>query len=911
MLLGRTDERLALDRLLAEAEGGRSGVLVLVGEPGIGKTALLDYTEDRAEGMHVLRARGVESEAEIPFAGLAELLGPVLSFIEQIPDPQAAALAGALSLGPAKPGDRFAVGAATLSLLSASAEELPLVLLVDDAHWLDGSSAEALRFAARRLVADPIAMVIASREGEASLLDGSDLRVLRVPGLARSDAAALLAESDLSGDVADRLIRTAGGNPLALLELASDGHGLAAAPPEVPVPISTDIASAFLRRFGRLPEPTRRVLVLAAASDTGDLGILERAAAILGLDSDDLVPAEGAGLIELVAGEVIFRHPLARAALYADAPASERRSAHAALASVLPDHDVDRRAWHLASASIGPDEAAAAALEQAGVRARERSAYAVASAAFERGAGLALEGDVRGRMLFAAAESAWLSGDTDRTLARLDEADPDAGTAPLSARVDHLRGQVAVRQGPVMKGYPLIVGASGKLADSDPDAASLMLAQAVHACFYAGDTPAMVAAANRAMELAERHRSDRVQFFATIANGMALIADGDGDAGAAAVRKAVEIAEGADELRDDPALLIWAAVGPLWLREADAGRGLIEEAFGRARAEVAVGVLPGLLHILARDQATTDQWSAAEASYDESIRLAKETGQRVELGAALAGLAWLEARQGREVSCRDHAAAAVELCGELGVGLYRVWAIQSIGDLELGLGRPDKAAEHYEAQAEALSELGIADVDLSPAPELVDVFLRLRRDDDAASVAAGYIADAEEKGQPWSLARAARCRGLLAGPEDDEMDSCFEEALRFHDRTPDLFEKARTLLAHGGRLRRVRRRVDARESLRRALASFERLGAAPWADQAEAELAATGETARRRDPSTLDDLTPQELQIARLLAGGKTTREAAAAIFVSPKTVEYHLRHVYQKLEIHSREELAERFAGR
>ena len=216
-----------------------------------------------------------------------------------------------------------------------------------------------------------------------------------------------------------------------------------------------------------------------------------------------------------VAGEVVFRHPLARAALYADAPTSERRSAHAALAAVLPDHDVDRRAWHLAAASIGPDEAAAAALEQAGVRARERSAYAVAAAAFERGAGLASEGDARGRMLFAAAESAWLAGDTDRTLARLDDADPYAGAAPLSARVDHLRGQVAVRQGPVMKGYPLIVGASGKLADTDPEAASLMLAQAVHACFYAGDTPAMVVAAkSRRWSWPERHRSGRVQFFA-------------------------------------------------------------------------------------------------------------------------------------------------------------------------------------------------------------------------------------------------------------------------------------------------------------------------------------------------------------------------------------------------------------
>ena len=408
--------------------------------------------------------------------------------------------------------------------------------------------------------------------------------------------------------------------------------------------------------------------------------------------------------------------------------------------------------------------------------------------------------------------------------------------------------------------------------------------------------------------MARSHRTRRVQFFATIANGMALVADGKGEAGAAAVREAVEIAEGTDELRDDPELQIWAAVGPLWLRETDAGRALIERAFDRARAEAAVGVLPALLHILARDQATTDQWSAADASYDEAIRLANETGQSAELGAALAGLAWLEARQGREAACRDHAAEAATLCGELGIGLYGVWAIQSLGDLELGLGRPEAAISHYEAQAEALGNLGIADVDLSPAPELVDAYIRLRRDDDAATAAAEFVARAEAKAQPWALARAARCRGLLAEP--DRMDGCFEEAARLHSRTPDVFEAARTQLAHGARLRRARRRVDAREQLRSALAIFERLGAGPWADQAEAELAATGETARRRNPSTLDDLTPQESQIARLLADGKTTREAAAAIFVSPKTVEYHLRHVYQKLDIHSREELAERFVG-
>jgi DNA-binding CsgD family transcriptional regulator len=390
---------------------------------------------------------------------------------------------------------------------------------------------------------------------------------------------------------------------------------------------------------------------------------------------------------------------------------------------------------------------------------------------------------------------------------------------------------------------------------------------------------------------------------------MALIADGHGEAGAAATRAAVEILEQSDELRDDPRLLVWAAIGPMWLRETDAGRGPIDRAFDEARARGAVGVLPFLLHHLARDQATTDKWAAAEASYDEAIRLGRETGQRVEVAAALAGLAWLEARQGREGPCREHAAEAATLCRELGVGLYGIWVIQALGDLELGLGRPLVAIGHHEAQAQALRRQRIADVDLSPAPELVDAYLRAGRQHDAVAVASDFVAQAEAKGQPWARARAARCRGLLAPP--GELESHFEEAIELHERTPDGFETARTRLAYGARLRRTRKRVRAREQLRAALEIFERLGARPWADQAAAELAATGETARRRDASTLDELTPQELQIARLLADGKTTREAAAAVFVSPKTVEYHLRHIYAKLLIHSREQLVAAFKPR
>jgi DNA-binding CsgD family transcriptional regulator len=906
-VLGREEERLALERLLAEAREGRSGVLALVGEPGIGKTALLDHAAARADGMRVLRARGVESEAEVPFAGLAELLRAALAAFDRVPPPQAKALAGALALAPAAENDRFAIGAATLSLLSAYAEEAPLLLLVDDVHLLDGSSAGALLFAARRLLADPIAVILAAREGEPSLLDGADIRVLRVAGLGRAEAAELVGPA-IADAAVERLFLATGGNPLALLELAPDAARLATLPPGGPVPISTEIAAAFVRRFGRLGDRTRRVLVLAAASDSGDLAVLARAATALEADLEDLAAAEEAGLVRLDAGRVEFVHPLARSALYADAPPTERRAAHAALARALPDRDVDRRAWHLASASVGPNRDASVALEQAGTRARERSAYSVAAAAFERGGRLAPADEDRAALLYAAADAAWLAGDAARTLSLLDDAEPHATAAPLAARIAFLRGQVAMRRGPVMDGYALVLAAAEQIADTDPELAVVWLAQAVHACMQAGDTRSMVSAAERTGALARGQTSRRASFFAAMAACMALVADGRGEEGAAAARRAIEILEESDELRDDPRLLAWAAFGPLYLREAGAGRALIDRASERARSQGAVGVLPLLLSLLARYQATTDQWHEAESGYDEAIRLARETGQRADLGAALAGFAWLEARQGHEARCRRDAEEARTLCRDLGVGLYGIWAVQALGDLELGLGRAAEAIGHYDEQRAEMQSLGIADVDVSPAPELVEGHLRLGRRDEAGELAAAYEREARAKGQPWALARAARCRGLLAA--DEEVDAAFDEALRLHARTPDVFELARTQLAYGARLRRARRRIDAREQLRAAVETFGRLGASSWSEVARGELAATGETARRREASTLDDLTPQELQIALLLAGGKTTREAAAAVFLSPKTVEYHLRHVYRKLDVHSREELATALAA-
>ena len=404
MLLGREQERREIELALRQARSGASARLALVGEPGIGKTALLDHAAELAAGMRVLRARGVESEAEIPFASLLELLRPALGMLERIPEPQAVALEAALALRPGREQERFAVGAATLSLLAAYAEQAPLAVLIDDAHWLDASSAQALLFAVRRLVADPVAVLISVREGEPSLLEGADLPVLRLHGLSREESAQLL--PGVSAEAAQRLHDATAGNPLALLELAGDAGGDEAsltgrlAPEGAPMLVSSRIASAFLHRFDLLDEAVRGALVLVATSVDGDLAMLQRAAVALEIDLGRLAAAESAGLVVLRDGMVEFRHPLARSAIYAEAGTAARREAHRALASALPDRDVDQRAWHLAAAAVGVDDAASAALEQAATRARERSAYATAAAAFERAVRLAGEAERRAPLLW-------------------------------------------------------------------------------------------------------------------------------------------------------------------------------------------------------------------------------------------------------------------------------------------------------------------------------------------------------------------------------------------------------------------------------------------------------------------------------------------------------------------------------
>ena len=559
---------------------------------------------------------------------------------------------------------------------------------------------------------------------------------------------------------------------------------------------------------------------------------------------------------------------------------------------------VVRGIWR--SPTIGPDETASSALEQAGARAYERSAYEVAASAFERAAALSVE---PAPLLYRAADAAWLAGQAERAIALLDGAGPTEHDLPLTLAIEHLRGQIAARRGPVREAQSILADAAERAAGSDPEAAVVMLAEATMVSFYGGDASGMLRTAERAAELATG-LDGRATIFAGLALGMALVFAGEGEGGTRSIRSAVAQLEASDELRSDPHLAVWAALGPLWLREAEAGRSLYERALELVRSRTALGALPELLVHVARDWATTNEWPSAHAAYSEAVALARETGQDVALSFALGGLAWLEARLGREPECRAHAAEGRETSIRAGTAVHELWTLAALGDLELGLGRPEVALGHYQEWDALLRSRGIEDVDLSPAPELTETFLRLGRVDDAMAAAAGHEQSARAKGQPWALARAARTRGLLA--PDAEIEAEFDDAIALHGQTPDVFETARTRLAYGARLRRAGRRIRAREELREAIEVFDSLGAAPWSSLARVELEATGETARKRDASTLDQLTPQELQIAFLLAEGRTTREAAAAMFLSPKTIEYHLRNVYRKLDVRSRPELSE-----
>ncbi|MBO3084655.1 helix-turn-helix transcriptional regulator [Cellulomonas fengjieae] len=898
MLVGRERERQVIGRLVAASRVGESGTLVLAGEAGIGKSALL---EDAAAavtdaGMRVLRAAGIDAEREVPFGGLLQLLRPVLDHLGAIPAPQAEALGSALALVPGSGGERFAVGAAVLSLLSRVAEDGPLAVLVDDAHLFDPPSAQALCFAARRLTADPVVVLLTVRDEAPSVVGSAGLPSLLLGGLADADAAELAGSLGhrLSTDARSRLLASTGGNPLALLELTDEGFD--ALPPGAPVPVPASLARTFARRADVLSVAARTALLLAAAAG-GDLDATTGACALLGVSVADLDEAAREQLLTVDGGRITFRHDLVRSGIYAEAAPAERRAVHAALAQAVPADDVDRRAWHLGEATATPDAAVADVLDDAARRARARGAWAVAAAGFERSARLTPDAADRVQRLVAAAESAWRAGLPDAARDLLARASVLPQPPELRTRADALDGAVAARTGSVERARDVFLAAGTRAAPDDPDTAVALLAAGIEACQFAGDVPTAQTAAALLARL--EPRSPRARFVGAVAIAVADILAGHG--GPDILRTAMA---DVDAFLDDPQLAPWLVIGPLFLRESAAGREVIPTVVAHSRRRSDIGGLPILLFYVARDQATTDRWDDAVAGYTEGVQLAREAGQATDVTACLAGLSWLEARRGDLEACREHAEEALALSVEHHLGFFEVWALTALAERELALGRTDAALERFRALDEVLTQRGMRDVDLSPAAEMVEAMVHLGRSAEAGALAAALTERAEVKGQPWSMARAARAAGLTC--PDADVDVCFSVALAYHQHTPDAFETGRTELAYGSRLRRLKRRSDARPHLRSALAAFDRLGAVPWADQAAAELRATGETAQRRSATGLDRLTPQELQVALMLASGRTTREAAAALFLSPKTIEYHLRNVYLKLGIRSRSELAD-----
>jgi DNA-binding CsgD family transcriptional regulator/tetratricopeptide (TPR) repeat protein len=904
MLIGRAPEQQRIARLLAAARVGQSGVLAFVGEAGIGKTALLDAAAEQAGGMRVLRVSGNPAETGIAFAALLQLLRPALGLLAALPRPQARALEVAFALDDGEVGDRFAIGAACLSLLSRFSDDQPVLVIIDDAHELDRPSAEAIVFAARRLLADRVAMLLASRPTTSGPVAEAGLPLHPLTGLDVAGAARLVAGDEtppLSREQVARLHCLSAGNPLALLEFARNAHTLEGASPQAPLPAPEAVLRAFTLRLEEMSERARTALVVAAVAD-GDLVLAASACFLLGADLAAVTEAEQAALVTLTPGRLTFRHPLVRSAVYAAAAPRLRREVHRAVAEALPEGDLERRAWNLSEATVGPDAGVAGLLEQVAERVRHRGAYADAAAAFERAALLTPGGStVSAARLGAAGECAWLAGQPVRSSALLDMAlglGPDHGVLD---RVLELKATLAARTGSLPAARAILMEAAAGAEPADPDRTVVLLADAVRISFFGADARGALEITDRLERLLGRVSTVQARSIGNLAVGVGRILAGTG--GVEHLRRAV--AEFLSTPRADEGVqdAVWLVVAPLFLREAGPERDLMLRAVADRRENAALGSLPFLLFHLARDDATTDRWSSAEIGYQEAILLARESGQTTDLAMCLAGLAWLEARMGREDDCRAAAAEAARICSRHGIHLGEIWSACALADLELALGRAEKAVQALEAVTALLAGLGVHDVDLSPAPELVEALLWTGERDRARAVALDFHARAAAKRQPWAMARAERALGATCPP--GEADAHFQCAFELHRGTGDLYERARTELSFGRRLRREKRRTDARVHLGSALQAFEWLGAQPWADQCAVELAAGGGSVARQGSAARDVLTPQELQIAVMLGvEGRTTRQAAAALFLSPKTVEYHLRHVYTKLGVGSREEL-------
>jgi DNA-binding CsgD family transcriptional regulator/tetratricopeptide (TPR) repeat protein len=903
VLIGREREREVLDRLLDGVRGGRGGVLAVHGEAGVGKTALLECAVEAAREFRIARTSGVEAEMELPFAAVQQLCSPFLDFLDRLPPPQHEALGVAFGLVTGPAPDPFLVGLAVLGLLSEAAEERPLLAVVDDAQWLDHASARALAFVARRLLAEKIALVFAAR-----LLDDalSGFPSLRVGPLRRRDARALLESvlpARLDEPVLERIVAETRGNPLALLELPrglsptelAGGFGLAAA-----VPLSAGIEQSFTRRLDELADDTRLLLLLAAAEPVGDPLLLWRAAEQLGIPAAAAADGETDGLLRL--GEhVTFRHPLVRSAVYGSAPVEQRRAVHLALAQVTDRAaDPDRRAWHLAAAASAPDEQVASELERSAGRAQARGGLAAAAAFLRRSVALTGDPARRADRALAAARASLYAGAFDEALGLLPIAEPGTADELQSAQTELLRGQIAFSSNIGSDAPPLLLSAARRLERFDVDLARETYLDAWGAAWFAGS----LATAGGLLEVSRAARSappstHPSQPFDLLLDGLALLITEGRAAAAPALRRAASAFAAAEAPAENsfrwtalppiPSYVLWDDEG--WYAINARQLGLAREAGALAR--VPMGLITG---------AVIDAWSgefakAAEATA-EAAAIVEATGTRLAPYAAML----LAALQGREAEGLLLLDSAIDEAAAVGQGFAVQWGEFVKAILFNGLGRYGEALVAAQRASDETPELFISSWALA---ELIEAASRSAAPGHAAGALERLTEDTAVAGTDWGLGIAARSRALLTA--GDAAEPLYREAIERLGRTRLRPELARAHLLYGEWLRRQHRRLDARNELRIAHELFTGFGMEAFAERARVELEATGERARKRTVQTLDQLTPQEAQVARLAVNGSTNREIAAQLFISPSTVEYHLRKAFRKLGVKSRTQLAHR----
>ncbi|MGY1664294.1 AAA family ATPase [Geodermatophilus sp. SYSU D00696] len=900
-LVGRTAELARIERLLDDARSGRSGLLVVEGEAGVGKTALLRAAAARATGSTLLQARGIESEATLPHAVLLELLGPLRPLLAGVPPGQAAALAAALGWGPPDvPGERHLVGAGTLSLLAAAAAATSLLVLVDDLQWADAESAAALLFAARRMHGDRVAVVV-SRRPSPDPVPGADL--LPVGALPAEEARTLLA-GRVAPAVARRLADRVGGIPLALLEVAaalSPAQRAGTEPLPADLPTGPALAGAFDPELAALPPGAREAVLLLAAAYDGNAATVAAALARTGTDpAAALDAAEQRGVVVRTGDALDFRHPLLRSLVWRRASPADRRRAHHLLAETARSGDDVARTWHRALAAAGPDEALAGELAVVAGRARGRRGLAASSAALERAAALTGDAARAAALLAAAVRDAADGGDAARARALAGEVLRGAAPPGVRAEVLHVLGRVEQDTGSVPAAHDLLRAAA---ETAEGRTAAWVLTDLAVVQHRLGDVAGMQATARRITAAAGT--GDPLQrVLAAWVTGIAALHVGDPDRGRPHLRAAVEGMEADPELRAEPRLLPLLVLALGWLADPLAAVPVVERRLREARTLGALGVLVSVLSMTAHGRAEMlGDHAGAYADAGEAVELAEQLGYVADAAPALELLAWEAAARGRH----DEAAAYLDRARALvtRAGTAAVAAHLTVNEAFCALCRGDLAAVARLLEARLAADGGVGPLGepLGVAPVLVEAWAGLGRVAEAAELAAEYERVSRSP-LPPTAALVARCRAL-ACPDDDEATALFERALAAHAAAPDAFETPHTRLLFGERLRRSGRRTRAREELAAAADAFAALDLVHWARRAEEELRATGRTARPRRPLPEEPLTAQETRIALLAAQGASNREIAAELFLSPKTVEHHLTSVYRKRGLRSRVQLA------